>query len=187
MNDVRQLLLDAPVIAAVKDDRALQRALDSECQVIFLLYGNVVNVDALVQRVHDKNKICIVHMDLVEGLSSREVAVDGLVKLCRPDGIISTKAAMIRRAQQLGLLAIQRVFLLDSMSLSTLLGQLDTVHPDFIEVLPGILPDIIREITEKTQIPLIAGGLIRGKQDVFQALQAGVVAVSTSSQAVWEM
>lgn len=187
LNDVRQLLLDAPVIAAVKDDRALQRALDSECQVIFLLYGTILNLQGLVEQIHSRGKLCFIHLDLVEGLSSREIAVEAAQRMFHPDGIISTKLPLIRRAQQLGLLAIQRVFLLDSMSLSTLLGQLDTVHPDFIEVLPGILPDIIREITEKTQIPLIAGGLIRGKQDVFQALQAGVVAVSTSSQAVWEM
>ena len=178
--------MDAPIIAAVKGDADLIRALESECQVIFLLYGNVVNVDALVQRVHDKNKICIVHMDLVEGLSSREVAVDGLVKLCRPDGIISTKAAMIRRAQQLGLLAIQRYFLLDSLSLQNILTQLDMSRPDFVEVLPGVIPSVIREITASTDIPIIAGGLIRSKNDVIQALRSGAVAVSTSCAAVWQ-
>ena len=56
-----------------------------------------------------------------------------------------------------------------------------------MEILPGIIPTIIREITEKTDIPLIAGGLIRSKQDVIQALQAGAIAVSTSCQEVWKM
>jgi glycerol-3-phosphate responsive antiterminator len=178
--------MDAPIIAAVKEDADLIRALDSECQLIFLVYGNVVNVDALVQRVHDKHKICIVHMDLVEGLSSREVAVDGLVKLCHPDGIISTKAAMIRRAQQLGLLAIQRYFLLDSLSLQNILAQLDLNRPDFVEVLPGVIPSVLREITASTDIPIIAGGLIRSKNDVIQALRSGAVAVSTSCAPVWQ-
>jgi len=185
MKITKELLMDAPIIAAVKSDGELKKALDSECQVIFLLYGNVVNVDTLVQRIHDKNKACIVHIDLVEGLSSREVAVDGLVKLCRPDGIISTKASMIRRAQQLGLLAIQRVFLLDTMSLQNIQSQMDMNRPDFIEVLPGVIPSVIREITGATDIPIIAGGLIRSKQDVIQALQADAVAVSTSCAAVW--
>lgn len=187
MKITKEMLMDAPIIAAVKGDADLIRALESDCQVIFLLYGNVVNVDALVQRVHDKHKVCIVHIDLVEGLSSREVAVDGLVKLCRPDGIISTKAAMIRRAQQLGLLAIQRYFLLDSLSLQNMLDQMDLNHPDFIEVLPGVIPSVIREITSATSIPIIAGGLIRSKQDVIHALQADAVAVSTSCAAVWQL
>lgn len=187
MKITKEMLMDAPIIAAVKGDADLIRALESDCQVIFLLYGSVVNVDALVQRIHDKNKVCIVHIDLVEGLSSREVAVDGLVKLCHPDGIISTKASMIRRAQQLGLLAIQRYFLLDSLSLQNMLDQIDLHRPDFIEVLPGVIPSVIREITASTEIPIIAGGLIRSKQDVIQALQADAVAVSTSCAPVWQL
>lgn len=183
----QDLLSDSPVIAAVKDDADLHKALESDCRVIFLLYGTLVTVEALVRRIHDHGKLCFVHIDLIEGLSGREVAVDGIAKLCDPDGIISTKAPLIRRAQQLGLPAIQRVFLLDSMSLQNLLAMLETNHPDFIEVLPGLMPTVIREITAKTTIPLIAGGLIRSKSEVIQALQAGVVAVSTSCQAVWRM
>ena len=72
-------------------------------------------------------------------------------------------------------------------SLGDLLAQIDAHRPDFIEVLPGIIPGVIREITEKTTVPLIAGGLIRSKQDVIQALQAGVVAVSTTCRDVWQM
>ena len=187
MKITKELLVDAPIIAAVKTDAELIRALESECQVIFLLYGNVVNVDALVQRVREKGKICIVHIDLVDGLSSREIAVDGLVKLCHPDGIISTKPFMIRRARQLGLLTIQRVFLLDSMSLENILSQMDLQNPDFIEVLPGVIPGALREITAAAEIPVIAGGLIRSKPEVIQALQAGAVAVSTSCARVWEL
>jgi len=183
----KELLLDSPIIAAVKENSGLQKALDSDCQIIFLLFGTILNIDNLVQQVHDRGKICVVHIDLVDGLSNRDIAVDGLVKFCRPDGIISTRASQIRRAQQLGLLAIQRAFILDSISLYNLLSQIETVCPDYIEILPGIIPSVIAEITEKTTIPLIAGGLIRNKQDVMQALNAGVVAVSTSCQQVWNM
>lgn len=179
--------MDAPIIAAVKDGVGLQMALESDCKVIFLLYGTILNVDALVQKVQEHGKLCVVHIDLIEGLSNRDIAVDGLVKLCHPDGIISTRVPQIRRAQQLGILAIQRTFMLDSISLQNLLVQIETNRPDFIEVLPGIIPGVIREITEKTTVPLIAGGLIRSKQDVIQALQAGVVAVSTTCRDVWQM
>lgn len=187
LEKVQELLMTFPVIAAVKDETELRRALDSDCPVVFLLFGSIVSVESLVQRVKSRGKVCFVHIDLVEGLSNREVAVDGLVKLCSPDGIISTRSPSIRRARQLGILAIQRVFMLDSMSLKNLLLQLDTVSADFIEILPGILPGVIQEIARKTDIPLIAGGLIRSKQDVIQALQAGVLAVSTSCPDVWQM
>lgn len=187
MKAIREILMDAPIIAAVKDQAGLQKALDSDCRVIFLLFGTILNIGDLVKQAHDYGKLCAVHIDLVEGLSNRDIAVDGLVKLCHPDGIISTRTPQIRRAQQLGVLAIQRTFMLDSISLQNLLAQIDSIRPDFIEILPGIIPSVIREITEKTSIPLIAGGLIRSKQDVIQALQAGVIAVSTSCLDVWEM
>ena len=181
------LLLDSPVIAAVKDEAGLQKALNSDCQVVFLLFGNLLNIGDLVRLVHSRSKICFLHIDLMEGLSNREIAVDCIAKMAAPDGIISTRAPFIRRAHQLGIATVQRVFLLDSISLKNLFTQMEIQQPDFIEVLPGIIPPIIREITEKTDTPLIAGGLIRSKQDVFQALQAGAVAVSTSCQAVWNM
>ena len=187
MKALSELLLDSPIIAAVKDDAGLVKALDSDCRVIFLLYGTILSVEKLVQQVHDRDKLCFVHIDLIEGLSNRDIAVDGLNKLSRPDGIISTRAPMIRRAQQLGLVAIQRVFILDSLSLKGLLSQIDSCHPDFIEVLPGVIPAVIKEITETIKTPLIAGGLIRSKQEVIQAFQSGVVGVSTSCQAVWQM
>lgn len=187
MNIQKDLLADSPIIAAVKDDAGLEKALASDCQVVFLLYGTLLNIGELVRRVHDRDKVCFAHIDLVEGLSNREIAVDCIAKIGRPDGIISTRASFIRRAQQLGLTAVQRVFLLDSMSLQNIISQRDILRPDYIEVLPGVIPSVIREITETTAIPLIAGGLIRSKQDVYQALQAGAVAVSTSCQAVWNM
>ena len=187
LNKLHQQLLDSPVIAAVKDDVGLRGALASECQVIFLLYGSIVNIEELVQQIHQAGKTCFVHIDLMDGFSNREAAVDGLVRICHPDGVISTRMPQVRRAQQLGLVGILRAFLLDSMSVATLLQQLESSRPDYVEVLPGILPTIIREITAETTIPLIAGGLIRGKQDVIQALQAGVTAVSSSSPKVWSL
>ena len=34
---------DCPVIAAIKDDSGLERCLDSDIQIIFVLYGDIVN------------------------------------------------------------------------------------------------------------------------------------------------
>ncbi len=187
MRSTKELLADSPVIAAVTDDAGLAKALTCDCRVVFLLYGNIMNVGDLVRRVQDEGKVCIVHIDLIEGLSNREIAVDGLLKLSRPDGIISTRAGLIRRAQSLGVLAIQRAFLIDSLSLRSLLAQVEANRPDYVELLPGIIPSIIQELADKIEVPIIAGGLIRSKQDVMQALKAGVIAVSTTSEEVWKM
>ena len=183
----RQRMVDCPVIAAVKDETGLAAALKSECEVIFLLFGSVVNIPDLVERVRGAGKLAIVHIDLLDGLSQREVAVDGLTRMCAPDGIISTRPALVRRARHLGLVTVQRAFILDSLALSNLPDQLSAGKPDFIEILPGIMPRVITEITQSTATPVIAGGLIKYKDEVIAALRGGAAAVSTTCPAVWEM
>ena len=180
-------MLDCPVIAAVKDETGLAAALKSECEVIFLLFGSVVNIPDLVKRVRDAGKLAVVHIDLIDGLSQREVAVDGLASVCQPDGIISTRPTLVRRARHLGLVTVQRAFILDSLALSNLPDQLSVGKPDFIEILPGIMPRVITEITQSTATPVIAGGLIKYKDEVMAAMRAGAAAVSTTCPAVWEM
>lgn len=187
LEEKRGRLLDCPVIAAVKDEAGLEQALRSECEVVFLLFGTIVSVSSLVERVRRSGKLAIVHIDLVEGLAAREVAVDALQALCTPDGIISTRPALIRRARHLGLLTVQRAFILDSLSLDNLPAQLNVGKPDFIEILPGIMPRVIGELAQKTRTPIIAGGLVKYKDEVMAAIRAGAAAVSTSSPSVWEM
>ena len=180
-------LLDEPVIAAVKTDEALTAALASPCSTIFLLASTLLTVDGLVHRIHDAGKLAVVHIDLVDGLSSREIAVDSLNALCHPDGIISTRPTLIRRARHRGLLTVQRAFILDSLSLTSLSGQLEQGKPDFVEILPGIMPRVIAEISARTQVPVIAGGLLRDKADVMAAMRAGAAAVSTSAPSLWDI
>ena len=131
---MKQELMDAiqetPVIAAVKDDDGLQNALQNEnIRVVFILYGDICNISTLVQRIHAAEKFAIVHVDLIAGLASKEVAVDFIRSQTEADGIISTRQSFIRRAKELGLAAILRVFLLDSISLESL-GKMPHSPPD---------------------------------------------------------
>lgn len=185
MHPLAETLLNEPVIAAVKTDEALTAALASPCSAVFLLASTLLTVDGLVHRIHDAGKLAVVHIDLVDGLSSREIAVDSLNALCHPDGIISTRPTLIRRARHRGLLTVQRAFILDSLSLTSLSGQLEQGKPDFVEILPGIMPRVIAEISARTQVPVIAGGLLRDKADVMAAMRAGAAAVSTSAPSLW--
>ena len=187
MHPLAETLLNEPVIAAVKTDEALTAALASPCSAVFLLASTLLTVDGLVHRIHDAGKLAVVHIDLVDGLSSREIAVDSLNALCRPDGIISTRPTLIRRARHRGLLTVQRAVILDSLSLTCLSGPLEQGKPEFVEILPGIMPRVIAEISARTQVPVIAGGLLRDKADVMAAMRAGAAAVSTSAPGLWDV
>ena len=73
------------------------------------------------------------------------------------------------------------------MKITDLLKKESSGKPDFLEVMPGAMPKVLRKIKSISRIPLIAGGLIADKEDVMGALLAGASAVSTSRQDVWEM
>ena len=162
-------------------------ALASDCGVVFLLSGDILSIGALVDAVKNAGKAAMVHLELIEGLSGKEIAVDAIHALTRADGIISTRPTLIRRARHRGLLTVQRAFILDSLSLTSLSGQLEQGKPDFVEILPGIMPRVIAEISARTQVPVIAGGLLRDKADVMAAMRAGAAAVSTSAPSLWDI
>ena len=181
------LLADGPVIAAVKDEAGLAAALESEVDVLFLLYGDVLTIGETVARCHDKGKKVFVHLDLIDGLAAGEIVADFIARNTAADGVISTKAQLTRRGRELGLVAIQRVFLLDSLALKNIERQLVQGNADLIEILPGLMPKIIRRVVQAVGKPVIAGGLISDKEDVTGALGAGAVAVSTTNPSVWAM
>ena len=180
------ILSDQPIIASVKNDAELERALSSEVGVIFLLYGSVLTVAELTARVHQAGKLVFVHLDMIEGLAAKEIAADFIAQYASADGIISTKAPLTRRARELGLIAVQRFFLLDSKAMTSI-EQFSRSAADVVEVLPGLMPKIVRRVVSLTNRPVIAGGLIQDKEDVITALSAGAVAVSTTNPQVWEM
>ena len=60
-------------------------------------------------------------------------------------------------------------------------------YADAIEILPGVMPKIIKQIVEISTLPIIAGGLIQDKEDIMLALQAGATAVSSTKKEIWFM
>lgn len=188
---MKQELMDAiqetPVIAAVKDDDGLQNALQNEnIRVVFILYGDICNISTLVQRIHAAGKFAIVHVDLIAGLASKEVAVDFIRSQTEADGIISTRQSFIRRAKELGL-AAHPPGVPAGLHLAGEPGQ-DARQP------PGLSGHPARHHAQNSapgvrgrQSAGAHGGLIADKEDVMAALDAGATAISTTNQAVWNM
>ena len=88
----------------------------------------------------------MVHIDLINGLSGKVIAVDFIQKFTRADGIITTKPALIKRARELELSTIPRFFVIDSMAYSSIEKQLRSVKPDYIEILPALMPKVVSHI-----------------------------------------
>lgn len=185
--DLIELIKDNPVIAAIKSDSDLKKICSlKEIEIVFVLYGDVISIKNIVKTLQKNGKKVFVHMDLISGLSSKEVSVNYIRYEVGTDGIISTKVPVISRGIELGLHTILRFFLLDSIAYSSIEKSLQVVTPDCIEIMPGVMPKKIKSIKEQVRVPVLAGGLVSDKEDVISALSAGALAVSTTNHNVWE-
>ena len=175
-----------PIIAAANNDELLDRAKQSSCEIVYLLYGNICNVPDLVRDIHRAGKTAIVHADLIDGLDSREISVDYLTRKAGADGIISIKPHLIKRGNELHTITIQRFFMLDRLFYQNIKRYVRETSPDMVELLPAGLTKMIRyAVSELNGKPLIASGLVLDKEDVVGALSAGALAVSTTNTEVW--
>ena len=173
------------VIAALRAEGDLQRACRSSASVLFDLAPDINTVQGKIKAAHAFGKKLFVHLDLAAGIGKDESGISFLKKL-GVDGIISTRTNIIKAARENGLFTVQRFFIVDSHSIVTTLESLRASRADMIEIMPGILPRVIRTLRERTDVPIIAGGLIGTEADIREALDSGAVAVSTSREVLWE-
>jgi glycerol uptake operon antiterminator len=159
----------------------LKICLAGSCGIIFVLFGDILTISGIVSKIKEAGKIAMVHADLIEGLTSKDIAADFLAEQTRADGILSTKPNLIKHAKNRGLLTIQRFFVLDSLSLLNIEKQFPLECADAIEILPGVMPKIVHKIAGISKKPIIAGGLISDHEDVQHALKAGAISVSTTN------
>ncbi|MBR6572493.1 MAG: glycerol-3-phosphate responsive antiterminator [Clostridia bacterium] len=180
-----EALEGSPIIAAIKDDDGLKKCISCDSQVVFVLYGDIISIPDIVMKIKEAGKIAMVHADLISGLGSKEIAIDFLKKNTLADGIITTKPNLIKRAKELHLYTILRLFLIDSMAYENIERQVKTAKPDVIEVLPALMPKIVSKVCKLSPTPVIAGGLISEKEDIMNLLQAGVISVSSTNDKIW--
>jgi len=173
------------LLPAIKHMKELEQLLDSSFEYIVMLGGRLGHLKAMVDLARQHDKKVLLHADLVDGLKNDEYAAEFLCQQIRPAGLISTRTNVIQKTKQNGLLSIQRVFLIDSGAMDKSIELAEKTEPNYIEVLPGVIPHMINEVKARTGIPVIAGGLIRSSAEVDQALCAGATAVTTSRRELW--
>ncbi|WP_349409833.1 glycerol-3-phosphate responsive antiterminator [Pseudalkalibacillus sp. SCS-8] len=178
--------IDQKILPAVRNMKDFEKLLESPYEYLVLLDSHVSQLKSIVQIATRHNKKVLIHVDLIQGLSNDEYAAEFLCQDIKAAGLISTRTSVIQTAKKKGVLAIQRLFLLDSSALNKSYALLKKTMPDYIEVLPGLMPDIIQEVHEETKIQILAGGLIRTVEDVDSALKAGAKAVTTSRTELWK-
>ena len=187
LSTISDILIENPVIAAVRNEEELEKAETSRVKIVFVLYGSILTLPNICRRLHEASKMVFIHVDMIEGLRGDMAGIEFIYRSASPSGIVSTRTNIIKFAKQLHLQTILRVFLLDSLSLQTGVKNILETNPDAVEIMPGIACRFIDEMERKVTVPVIAGGLIINKEQVLESLTNGAVAISTSKEDLWDL
>lgn len=172
------------IIAAVRSEEQLNLALQSSVGIIFQISPNIETLKNQAESAHKVGKKLFIHMDLAEGLGKDEAGINYAKKL-GIDGIISTRAGIIKIAKNAGIFTVQRFFIVDSQSVETTVQSTKNSKADMIEVMPGTVPKVITYLKEQLPMPIVAGGLIETCEEIETAIQNGATAVSTGKKELW--
>lgn len=184
-NKIYEILERNPVIPAIKNDTNLASAIKSDSEVVFVIISSILNIFDIVKSLKESKKMVFVHVDMIDGLASTNDSVKFVMTKVCPDGIITTKHSIVSYARKNGIKVIQRFFILDSYSLTNTISHIKETPPDAVEILPGLMPKIIKKISNEFEIPLITGGLITEKIDILNAISNGALGVSTTKKDLW--
>lgn len=179
-----QVFEGTPVIAAIWTADMLKKAIDSPASTLFMLRTDILTLGDDIQQARRAGKKTFVHIDLTDGLGKDYAGVSYLARM-GVSGIISTRANLIRLARELDLETVQRFFIVDSHSIDTAVDSVNFVHPDMVEVMPGVVPKIIHRFCMRVKNSVIAGGLIETREEIIAACEAGAAAVSTTKEELW--
>lgn len=175
------------IIPAAHQERDIEKIIALDGEYLVMLETHIAQLKSLVNLAKSANKKVILHADLINGLKNDDYGAEYLCQEIRPAGIVSTRSNVVIKAKQQHIIAIQRLFTIDSSAYAKGIAMIKKTNPDAIELLPGILPNQIARMKAMMNIPLIAGGLIETEEQVNAALKNGAVAITTSNKKLWNL
>ncbi|PDO09607.1 MAG: glycerol-3-phosphate responsive antiterminator GlpP [Candidatus Reconcilbacillus cellulovorans] len=176
-----------PIIASVTREEQIPLAAAGTVSRVNLMAGEIGRLASVVKRLHDAGKRVFVHLEMVAGLGRDASGIAYLAETFGVDGIVTTKSNAVVAAKQIGLPCIQRIFAIDTAALQTAFRMIKTADPDEVELMPGLMPRIIREAKSVVGRPLIVGGLIRRPEEIEAALASGADFVSIGHPSFWNL
>ncbi|WP_025785801.1 glycerol-3-phosphate responsive antiterminator [Sporosarcina sp. D27] len=180
-------LVESQMIASVQSEKNLELAIKSKVNIVFLLTGDLLSTGVYITRLQEAGKQVFLHLDFIDGISNSKSAMKYVAETWKPTGIITTKSHLIKSASELGLMTIQRIFLLDGGAVTKGIEMTNTSRPDAIEIMPGVIPKVIDQLSRTLNYPVIAGGLITEISEVHDALKVGALAVSSGNPDMWNL
>lgn len=184
--NVEDILKVSPLIATAKI-QDLREAVNSNVGAVILMEAKLNELLEEEFRELKRKKPIFIHIDLLKGLSNDKEAIEFIKKYVNPAGIVSTKSSVIKSAKKKGLIAIQRIFLIDTKSLNSAIESVKENNPDIVEVMPALAHSIAKSIKELTNKPVIMAGLVENEKQILDGLNSGADGVSFGKKNLWNM
>ncbi|WKV08783.1 glycerol-3-phosphate responsive antiterminator [Thermoanaerobacterium sp. CMT5567-10] len=175
------------LIAAIKEEKHIEKAINKNLSGVFLLTGNIGVIKRYVDFYRSHDMFVFVHLEKIGGISFDKEGLEFVANYVKPDGVITTKNNLIKIAKKFDILTIQRCFMIDTDALKKTIEISKEVRPDFIELMPALMPDVIYEFTKNAKELVISGGLIKTSEHMINALLSGAIAVSTGDPKLWDI
>lgn len=178
-------MINQKVLPAISDYKALEKFIETDLEYCVVMNFPLIQLYRVCKLLNENNKKCIVHLDLVKGLASNEYGAEFLIDAYKVSGVISTHPSVIEMAKKKKVIGIQRIFIIDSLSLNKSIRIASKLKPDYIELLPGFAYEVVEKIKKEIDTPLIGGGLISTEEMVDKCINGGLVAVTSSIPVLW--
>lgn len=178
-------MINQKILPAISDYKALEKFITSELEYCVVMNFSLIQLYRVCKLLNDNSKKCIVHLDLIKGIASNEYGAEFLIDTYKVNGVISTHPSVIEMAKKKNVIGIQRIFIIDSLSLTKSIKIAKRLQPDYIELLPGYAFEVKERIRAFIETPLIGGGLIDSEEMVEKCLNGGLVAVTSSIPSLW--
>lgn len=178
-------LRDNPVIGTLFGEDDLEQFCTRPTRFSFVANLPLARVSTVFDRLSGANTLPMLNVDSVQGLTGNADGLEYLKGVGVP-GIVSTHTQAVSRAADLGLLAVQKVFVTDRSNLRRAAATVKSSRAHFVQlmpwpVVPHLSPEFLRELG-----PFIVAGFVNTEDDVLAAQRWGALAVSSSQKELWD-
>ena len=175
------------IIPALRRQSDLPLLKGSPADTVFLMFGELFELEKTVRSIRDLGKKVFLHTDLIKGLSQEKEAIKFIAEAIVPTGIVSTKTHIIKQAKNCGLLTVHHLFLIDTNAFESGAAHVKVSQPDAVEIMPGLMPQVIKEFRGRVDLPLLVGGLVKTMRDVQDLWEAGAHSIITGATSLWDL
>ncbi len=107
----------------------------SDCRICILAHLELHELDGALKVLDRAGKFTFVNMDACAGLGQDKGALEYLRKI-GTRGVVSTRTAMIQRANSMGMVTMQKVFVTDRSNLPRSTVAIEQSKPHLVQLMP---------------------------------------------------